>query len=94
MYMYTVHVQNYVHIHVHVLNWQDRVIMLHIHVHVTELFDFQHNLPLPHIPTNGTFYLRVYMYVFGIHDCSTNNAHVCLIGLNLLLVTALKATIH
>ena len=38
-------------------------------------FDFEQNLPLPHIPTNNIFYLRqLWVYVFGIHDCSSNNA--------------------
>ena len=40
-------------------------------------FDFQQNLPLPHIPTNDIFYLRqLWVYVFGIHDCASNNAHM------------------
>ena len=38
-------------------------------------FDFEQNLPLPHIPTNNIFYLcQLWVYVFGIHDCSSNNA--------------------
>ena len=38
-------------------------------------FDFEQNLPLPHIPINNIFYLRqLWVYVFGIHDCSSNNA--------------------
>ncbi len=38
-------------------------------------FDFEQNLPLPHIPTNDIFYLRqLWVYVFGIHDCATNEA--------------------
>ena len=38
-------------------------------------FDFEQNLPLPHIPTNNNFYLRqLWVYVFGICDCNSNNA--------------------
>ena len=38
-------------------------------------FDFEQNLPLPHIPTGDIFYLRqLWVYVFGIHDCCSNNA--------------------
>ena len=36
-------------------------------------FDFEQNLPLPHIPTNDIFYLRqLWLYVFGIHECGKN----------------------
>ena len=38
-------------------------------------FHFEQNLPLPHIPINNIFYLhQLWVYVFGIHDCSSNNA--------------------
>ena len=37
-------------------------------------FDFQQNLPLPHIPVGEIFYLRqLWLYVFGIH-CSVDNS--------------------
>ena len=35
-------------------------------------FDFEQKLPLPHIPTNAVCASCV--YVFGIHDCTTNEA--------------------
>ena len=38
-------------------------------------FDFQQNLPLPHIPVGEVFYMRqLWVHVFGIHDCGTNQA--------------------
>ena len=38
-------------------------------------FDFEKNLPLPHIPTNDIFYLRqLSLYVFGVHDCRSNSS--------------------
>lgn len=41
----------------------------------TIAFDFQQNLPLPHIPVGEFFYLRqLWLYVFGIHSCSDLNA--------------------
>ena len=39
----------------------------------TMTFDFQQNLPLPHIPVGDIFYLQqMWMYVFGIHSCGDN----------------------
>lgn len=36
-------------------------------------FNFEQNLPLPHIPTNDIFYLRqLWLYIFGVHDCGGN----------------------
>ena len=38
-------------------------------------FDFQQNLPLPHIPVGEIFYLRqLWLYVFGIHCFVDNRA--------------------
>ena len=40
---------------------------------LTLTFDFQQNLPLPHIPVGDMFYLQqLWMYVFGIHSCGDN----------------------
>ena len=34
------------------------------------IFDFQQNLPLPHIPVGEVFYkYQLWLYMFGIHDC-------------------------
>ena len=42
---------------------------------LTLTFDFQQNLPLPHIPVGEIFYMQqLWMYVFGIHNCSNNHA--------------------
>lgn len=41
----------------------------------TVTFDFQQNLPLPHIPVGEVFYLhQLWMYVFGVHECGANQA--------------------
>lgn len=41
----------------------------------TITFDFQQNLPLPHIPVGEVFYShQLWLYVFGVHDCSNNQA--------------------
>ena len=42
-------------------------------------FDFEQNLPLPHIPTNDIFYLRqLWLYVFCVHNsCDTTSAMYC-----------------
>ena len=38
-------------------------------------FDFQQNLPLPHIKTSDVFYKsQLWYYVFGIHDLADNSA--------------------
>ena len=40
---------------------------------LTLTFDFQQNLPLPHLPVGDSFYMQqLWMYVFGIHSCSDN----------------------
>ena len=37
-------------------------------------FDFQQNLPLPHVPIGEVFYMRqLWLYLFGIHDCGMNS---------------------
>ena len=41
----------------------------------TVTFDFQQNLPLPHIPVGEVFYMRqLWLYVFGVHECGANRA--------------------
>ena len=41
----------------------------------TITFDFQQNLPLPHIPIGDVFYMhQLWLYVFGVHNCGTNQA--------------------
>ena len=43
----------------------------------TLTFDFQQNLPLPSIPVGEVFYMhQLWMYVFGIHSCGTNDVHM------------------
>ena len=40
----------------------------------TITFDFQQNLPLPHIPVGDIFYMhQLWVYVFGIHSCGSND---------------------
>ena len=40
---------------------------------LTLTFDFQQNLPLPHLPVGDMFYMQqLWMYVFGLHSCSDN----------------------
>ena len=37
-------------------------------------FDFQQNLPLPHLPVGELFYMQqMWLYVFGIHSCGDND---------------------
>ena len=39
----------------------------------TVTFDFQQNLPLPHIPVGEVFYMhQLWLYVFGVHECGAN----------------------
>lgn len=39
----------------------------------TITFDFQQNLPLPHLPVGDLFYMhQLWLYVFGIHSCGDN----------------------
>ena len=39
----------------------------------TVTFDFQQNLPQPHIPVGEVFYThQLWFYVFGVHNCGTN----------------------
>ena len=41
-------------------------------------FDFQQNLPLPHIPVGEVFYMRqLWLHVFGIHDCNNQAVMNC-----------------
>ena len=36
-------------------------------------FDFQQNLPLPHLPVGDLFYMQqLWVYVFGVHSCGDN----------------------
>ena len=47
---------------------------LNAHI-ATVTFDFQQNLPLPHIPVGEVFYMRqLWLYVFGVHECGSNRA--------------------
>ena len=40
----------------------------------TVTFDFQQNLPLPHLPVGDLFYMhQLWVYVFGVHSCGDNN---------------------
>ena len=40
----------------------------------TLTFDFQQNLPLPHVPVGDVCYLhQLWLYVFGVHNCGTND---------------------
>ena len=40
----------------------------------TMSFDFQQNLPLPHLPVGDLFYMQqLWVHVFGIHSCGDNN---------------------
>ena len=42
-------------------------------------FDMQQNLPTPHIHTSLVFYLcQLWVYNFGIHDCSTGTGFMCM----------------
>ena len=44
-------------------------------LNATVTFDFQQNLPLPHIPVGDVFYVRqLWLYVFGVHECGSNRA--------------------
>ena len=47
--------------------------MTKTNVHIaTVTFDFQQNLPLPHIPVGEVFYThQLWLYVFGVHNCGT-----------------------
>ena len=37
------------------------------------MFDFQQNLPQPHIPVGEVFYThQLWFYIFGVHNCGTN----------------------
>ena len=39
----------------------------------TITFDFQQNLPLPHLPIGDIFYMQqLWVYVFGVHSCGDN----------------------
>lgn len=39
----------------------------------TVTFDFQQNLPLPHLPVGDLFYMhQLWLYVFGVHSCGDN----------------------
>ena len=39
-------------------------------LNATVTFDFQQNLPLPHIFVGDVFYVRqLWLYVFGVHEC-------------------------
>ena len=47
---------------------------LNAHI-ATVTFDFQQNLPLPHISVGDVFYMRqLWLYVFGVHECGSNRA--------------------
>ena len=40
----------------------------------TVTFDFQQNLPLPHLPVGDLFYMQqLWLYVFGVHSCGDND---------------------
>ena len=40
---------------------------------VTITFDFQQNLPLPHLPVGDLFYMhQLWLYIFGVHSCGDN----------------------
>ena len=44
-------------------------------LNATVTFDFQQNLPLPHISVGDVFYVRqLWLYVFGVHECGFNRA--------------------
>ena len=47
--------------------------------HIATLtFDYQQNLPLPHITCSDVFYCRqLWLHVFGLHNCATGNARMC-----------------
>ena len=48
--------------------------MAKINKHIsTFAFDFQQNLPLPHLPVGDLFYMhQLWLYVFAVHCCSNN----------------------
>ena len=44
-------------------------------LNATVTFDFQQNLPLPHISVGDVFYVhQLWLYVFGVHECGFNRA--------------------
>ena len=56
------------------LRTDTRLAKLNAHI-ATVTFDFQQNLPLPHIPVGEVFYMRqLWLYVFGVHECGSNRA--------------------
>ena len=56
------------------LRTNTRLAKLNAHI-ATVTFDFQQNLPLPHIPVGEVFYMRqLWLYVFGVHECGSNRA--------------------
>ena len=41
----------------------------------TVTFDFQQNLPLPHLPVGDIFYMQqIWLFIFGVHSCGNNEA--------------------
>ena len=58
----------------HVCEPSTHLAKLNAHI-ATVTFDFQQNLPLPHIPVGDVFYMRqLWLYVFGVHECGSNRA--------------------
>ena len=56
------------------LRTNTRLAKLNSHI-ATVTFDFQQNLPLPHIPVGQVFYMhQLWLYVFGVHECGANRA--------------------
>ena len=56
----------------------------------TARFDFQQNLLQPHIPVG----IQLWFYVFGVHNCGTNQEIMYCAGLSLLLTKGVMKWCH